>query len=176
LIIKRLRRLKNGNPSSHANRCAAVGPHLIAAIWRSRLCNRKCNRASRYARIQQQGCGAKTLPELEQVVNGAIGPSGFMEFMRINHGQFLDKAQGEGSTRILRFIVGNPLIMMQIAIHAPDAGSHSPVTILVDQRDDGVHLSYNTMAGYLAHYGNLALTVARELDTKVEALLKSAAG
>jgi hypothetical protein len=119
---------------------------------------------------------AKTLPELEQVVNGAIGPSGFMEFMRINHGQFLDKAQGEGSTRILRFIVGNPLIMMQIAIHAPDAGSHSPVTILVDQRDDGVHLSYNTMAGYLAHYGNLALTVARELDTKVEALLKSAAG
>lgn len=120
---------------------------------------------------------AKTLPELEQLVRAAIGPSGFMEFMRVNHGQFLDKVRGAGATRIQRFIVGNPLIMMQMATHVPDAGSYAPVTILVDEREDGVHLSYDTMAGFLAPYGNLAaLTVARELDAKVEALLKSAAG
>jgi len=36
----------------------------------------------------------------------------------------------------------------------PDAGSYAPVTILVDERPDGVHRSYDTMASFLAPYGN----------------------
>jgi hypothetical protein len=67
--------------------------------------------------------------------------------------------------------------MKQMVEHVPDAGSHAPVTILIDERKDGVHVSYDRMAGYLAPYGNLAaLKVARELDLKVEALLQAAAG
>jgi hypothetical protein len=58
----------------------------------------------------------------------------------------------------------------------PDAGSYAPVTILIDERSDGVHLSYDTMASYLAPYGNPdALKVARDLDAKVEVLLAAAA-
>jgi hypothetical protein len=58
----------------------------------------------------------------------------------------------------------------------PDAGSYAPVTILIDERPDGVHLSYDRMASLLAPYKNAAaLNVARELDAKVEALLASAA-
>jgi hypothetical protein len=39
------------------------------------------------------------------------------------------------------------------------------------------HLSYDKMAGFLACYGNPdALKVARELDSKVEALLIETAG
>jgi hypothetical protein len=58
--------------------------------------------------------------------------------------------------------------------HAPDAGSYAPVTILVDQRSDGVHLSYDRMASLLAPYENAeALKVAKDLDAKVEALLGS---
>jgi len=39
-----------------------------------------------------------------------------------------------------------------------------------------VHLAYDTMASYLAPYGNPGvLKVARDLDTKVEALLAEAA-
>jgi hypothetical protein len=50
----------------------------------------------------------------------------------------------------------------------------APVTILIDERPDGVHLSYDRMASFLAPYQNAAaLNVARELDTKVEALLAS---
>jgi hypothetical protein len=60
--------------------------------------------------------------------------------------------------------------------HVPDAGSYAPVTILIDERSDGVHLSYDRMANFLAPYENAAaLKVARELDAKVEALLTSAA-
>jgi hypothetical protein len=51
----------------------------------------------------------------------------------------------------------------------PDAGSYAPVTILVDERADGVHLSYDKMASLLASYGNLgALAAARDLDSKIK--------
>jgi hypothetical protein len=110
--------------------------------------------------------------ELEQVVNASIGPSGFMEFARFNLGQILSKEQGAAAPKILRLAIGNPLIMKQMAEHVHDAASYAPVTVLIDERADGVHLSYDRMASYLASYGNLtALEVARELDLKVEHLL-----
>jgi uncharacterized protein (DUF302 family) len=120
---------------------------------------------------------AASWQELEKVVNASIGPSGFMEFTRFNLGQILSKEQGPAAPKILRLVIGNPLIMKQMAEHVHDAASYAPVTILVDERDDGVHLSYDLMASYLSPYGSLtALTVARELDAKVKALLTAAAG
>jgi hypothetical protein len=42
-------------------------------------------------------------------------------------------------------------------------------------RDDGVHLSYDSMASLLAPYGSeAALRVARDLDAKVERLIDTA--
>jgi hypothetical protein len=50
------------------------------------------------------------------------------------------------------------------------------VTVLVDERADGVHLSYDRVASFLATYGNRdALRVAEDLDNKVETLLREAA-
>ncbi len=119
---------------------------------------------------------ARTWHELEQVVQNAIGPSGFMEFTRFNLGQILEKERGADARKILRLVVGNPLIMKQMAERVPDAGSYAPVTILVDERADGVHLSYDLMTSFLASYGNVAaLEVARSVDTKVEAMLRAAA-
>jgi len=54
--------------------------------------------------------------------------------------------------------------------------SCAPVSVLVDEGFDGVHLSYDTMASLLAPYGNAkALEVARELNSEVEKLLTDAA-
>ena len=79
--------------------------------------------------------------------------------------------------RCHRFIIGNPLIMKEMAKHVPDAGSYAPVTILVDERSNGVHLSYDKMTSLLGPYGNpRALKVAQDLDLKVENLLTEAAG
>lgn len=48
--------------------------------------------------------------------------------------------------------------------------------MLVDERADGVHLSYDRISTFLAPYGNAdALQVAQDLDKKVEGLLKQAA-
>jgi hypothetical protein len=66
--------------------------------------------------------------------------------------------------------------MKEMAKHVPDAGSYAPVTVLIDERSDGVHLSYDKMASFLAPYGNPdALKVAQDLDLKVENLLNQAA-
>jgi hypothetical protein len=42
--------------------------------------------------------------------------------------------------------------MKQMVKHLPDAGSYAPVTILIDERPDEAHLSYDRMAGLLAPY------------------------
>lgn len=120
---------------------------------------------------------AQSWKELEEVIHASVGPSGLMEFTRFNVGQILAKEQGASAPKIVRLVVGNPLIMKQMAEHVPDTASYAPVNILIDERADGVHLSYDLMAGYLAPYGNLAaLKVARALDAKIEALLNTAAG
>ena len=49
----------------------------------------------------------------------------------------------------VRLVIGNPLIMKEIAKRVPDAGSYAPVTILVDERSDGVHLSYVKMTSLM---------------------------
>jgi uncharacterized protein (DUF302 family) len=87
-----------------------------------------------------------------------------------------EKEAGEGTPRILRLVIGNPLIMMQMVEHVPDAGSYAPVTILIDERSDGVHLSYDTMASILAPYGSsIASNIAKNLDEKIKALLEATA-
>jgi uncharacterized protein (DUF302 family) len=120
---------------------------------------------------------AKTEEDLERVVHSAVGPADLMEFSRMNFGEVLEKELGPKAPQNMRLLVGNPLIMKQMVKSVPDAGSYAPVTILVDERADGIHLSYDTMASYLSSYGNAdALQVARDLDRKVEVLLTAAAG
>jgi len=119
---------------------------------------------------------AKTFAEVEKIVQGATGPSELMEFTRMDLGEVLRKRNGAGAPRSLRLVVGNPVIMSAMVQHVPDAGSYAPVTILIDERPDGVHLSYDRMTSFLAPYGNAeALKVAQDLDSKVEALLTAAA-
>jgi hypothetical protein len=77
---------------------------------------------------------------------------------------------------MVRFLVGNPLIMKEMARTIPDAASYAPVTILIDERADGVHLTYDTMESLLEHYdSDPALDVARDLDAKIESLLRKSA-
>jgi uncharacterized protein (DUF302 family) len=119
---------------------------------------------------------ATTVADLERVVEGAIGSSGLMEFARFDAGEVLRKERNGAPPRILRLVVGNPLLMKEMATAVPDAAAYAPVTILVDERSDGVHLSYDSMASLLAPYGSAtALAVASDLDTKVLARLETAA-
>ena len=119
---------------------------------------------------------ATTIGELEAVVRDSVGSSDLMEFVRFDSGDVLRKGRGGQGPRMLRLVVGNPLIMKEMAKAVPDAASYAPITILIDERLDGVHMSYDSMASLLAPYGHQdALGIAKALDTKVEALLQAAA-
>jgi hypothetical protein len=126
--------------------------------------------------LQKAMAAAKTFPEMESLVHKAVGATNLMEFMRFDLGKVIGKGRPGDTPKSVRLLVGNPLIMRQMAELVPDAGSYAPVTILIDERADGVHLSYDRMASLLAPYQNLeALKVAKDLDLKVETLLAKAA-
>jgi len=120
--------------------------------------------------------GARSFAELESTVHRNLGKTGLMMFMELDLGGILRKETGLDTPKIVRLIIGNPLIMKEMTKHIPDAGSYAPVTILADERPDGVHLTYDKMASLLAPYGNAdALAVARDLDSKIEKLLRESA-
>jgi uncharacterized protein (DUF302 family) len=119
---------------------------------------------------------ASTAAELEAAIQPALGDSSLIQFAEFDHGMIVRKGTEQHTSKIIRLVIGNPLIMKEMAKRVPDAGSYAPVTVLVDGRADGVHIFYDRMASLLAPYGNPdALSVAWDLDAKVEQLLRQAA-
>ena len=118
---------------------------------------------------------ATTAAELEAAIQPVLGESGLMQFAEFDHG-IVRKGTEQRTSKIIRLVIGNPLIMKEMAKRVPDAGSYAPVTVLVDERADGVHISYDRVASLLAPYVNRdVLSVARDLDAKVEDVLRQAA-
>ena len=119
---------------------------------------------------------AASFAELEQIIQRGLGRTELMLFAQFDLGAILRRETGLDTPKIVRFVVGNPLIMKEMVKHVPDAGSYAPVTILVDERADGVHMSYDKVACLLASYGDSrSVAVARDLDAKIETLLKECA-
>jgi uncharacterized protein (DUF302 family) len=120
---------------------------------------------------------ANSFPDLQRIVQSGLGRTGLMLFAEFDLGAILRRETGSRTPRIIRLVVGNPLIMKEMVKHIPDAGSYAPVTILVDEQPDGVRVSYDKMESYLLPYGNAdALAVARSLDTKITTLLSECVG
>jgi hypothetical protein len=119
---------------------------------------------------------ARTVAEIDEILQDAVGSSRLMEFARFDAGEVLRKEHGRQHPGIIRFIVGNPLIMMAMARSVPDAAAYAPVTILVQEGPDGVQLSYDSLESLVAPYGNQsALAVASDLDAEIVNLLTTAA-
>ena len=129
------------------------------------------NMASLWQAVQR----ATTDTELDAAIQPTLGKTGLMQFVEFDHGMVIRKGTEHRTSKMVRMVIGNPLIMKEMAKRVPDAGSYAPVTVLVDERVDGVHISYDRMASLLAPYGDEnALSVARDLDAKVEDVLRQA--
>jgi uncharacterized protein (DUF302 family) len=117
-----------------------------------------------------------SFPDLERVVQRGLGRTNLMLFAEFDLGDILRRETGSRAPKIIRLVIGNPLIMKEMVKHVPDAGSYAPVTVLIDERPDGVHVSYDKMESYLLRYGSSeALAVARALDAKITTLLRECA-
>ena len=118
----------------------------------------------------------ESFPDLERVVQRGLGRTNLMLFAEFDLGDILRRESGSETPKIKRLVIGNPLIMKEMVKHVADAGSYAPVTLLIDERPDGVHVSYDTMERYLRHYGSSeARAVARALDAKITTLLHECA-
>src|SRR4051794_22600075 len=62
---------------------------------------------------------ARSTTDLEGLVKRSVGPSELMEFDRFDAGEVLRKENRTGP-KILRLVVGNPLIMKEMARTVPD--------------------------------------------------------
>src|SRR5258708_10245027 len=84
---------------------------------------------------------ARTFVELESAVRKGLGKTCLMRFMELDHGAVICKATGRDTPRMVRLIIGNPLIMHEMAKSVPDPGSYPPITVLITDRPSIDHLS-----------------------------------
>jgi len=126
-------------------------------------------------RFWQEIWSADSFQKVESIVKAGLGPTGLMEFGEFDDGGFIRKDRGEETPQSIRLLIGNPLIMKQMTELVPDAAAYAPVTVLIDERDGKVHISYDRMASLLSVYNNPDATkIAESLDAKIETLIRAA--
>jgi uncharacterized protein (DUF302 family) len=106
----------------------------------------------------------------------AAGPDGLMLFATRDHGGLL-AAVGE-SRKALQYVVGNPLIALQMTRHDLAAGLYAPLRLLVyEDRAGKTCLEYDRPSSLFGQFHDDRIdAVASKLDRKMEELVAAAAG
>jgi uncharacterized protein (DUF302 family) len=112
---------------------------------------------------------------VQRVQERLVGESGFMLFHEIDHGGWLPRFGI--NRRIVRWILGNPLVAVTMIRHDITAGLFAPVEILVTEkeRDPGTTITYVRPSSLIFIEVNPPLEAAtKALDEKLEALIARA--
>jgi hypothetical protein len=105
----------------------------------------------------------------EHEVQSHVGPHGFMLFGSFNHGGWIAKAGIH--RKVLRLVIGNPLIAITMIRHDVTAGLFAPVELLLTEKDNGTSaLTYVVPSSLMVVEPNPPLfAAARDLDAKLAA-------
>lgn len=106
----------------------------------------------------------------EREVQAHVGPSGFMLFTSWNHGGWIKKTGID--RKVLRVVIGNPLIAITMIRHDVTAGLFAPVELLLTEEENGGSaLTYVLPSSLMVVEPNQPLRAAAEaLDAKLAAL------
>jgi uncharacterized protein (DUF302 family) len=106
----------------------------------------------------------------QQKVQSHVGPSGFMLFTLFDHGAWISKTGID--RKVLRAIIGNPMIAITMLRHDVRAGLFAPVELLlVDEGDGRSSLTYVKPSSLMVVEPNPELlSAAEQLDAKLAAL------
>ncbi|WP_431232454.1 DUF302 domain-containing protein [Mycolicibacterium psychrotolerans] len=105
----------------------------------------------------------------QERVEKYVGPSGFMLFALLDHGAWITKAGIE--RKVLRVILGNPLIAITMIRHDVTAGLFAPVELLLLDEASGSSLTYVKPSSLMVVEPNPELLrAAEDLDAKLAAL------
>jgi uncharacterized protein (DUF302 family) len=109
----------------------------------------------------------------EREVQSQVGPSGFMLFATLNHGAWIKKTGID--LKVLRVVIGNPLIAITMLRHDVTAGLFAPVELLITEERNGQSaLTYVVPSSLMVVEPNEPLRkAALGLDAKLAALAKS---
>jgi uncharacterized protein (DUF302 family) len=104
-------------------------------------------------------------------VESHVGPSGFILFAVLNHGAWIKKVHIQ--KKVLRLVIGNPLLAITMLRHDLTAGLFAPVELIVIEEDqDRSSVTYVRPSSLMVVETNEPLfAAAKELDTKLQALV-----
>ena len=107
-------------------------------------------------------------------IEAMAGPSGFMLFGAQDHGALLRLA-GQRRKEI-QYVVGNPLIALQMTQHDIRASLYAPLRVLVYENEIGkTCVEYDKPSSLFGQFGRAEIdAVAAMLDGKLEALVAAA--
>jgi len=110
-----------------------------------------------------------TWESYREEVESHVGPSGFMLFGRIDHGAWIPKAGID--RKVLRVILGNPLIAITMLRHDVKAGLFAPVELVLADEGGSSSLTYVKPSSLMVVEPNEELlSAAEKLDAKLAAL------
>lgn len=123
-----------------------------------------------YKELEEGGDPAAVKARLESMV----GPSGFMLFRTSNHGALL-RIVGK-PRKAMQYLVGNPLLAIEMTRHAIGAGLYAPLRVLIYEDEDGkTCVEYDRPSSLFRQFGDERVDrVAASLDRKLEDLVATA--
>jgi uncharacterized protein (DUF302 family) len=104
-------------------------------------------------------------------IEALAGPSGLMLFGIQDHGLLL-RIMGQ-KRKAVQYVVGNPLVAVQMTQHDIRAGLYAPVRVLIYEDNDGkTCVEYDLPSSLFGQFGNERVApTAAELDRKLEELV-----
>ena len=128
-------------------------------------------------KVIKQASGGGSREQFEKAIQSQVGESDFMLFFEIDHGDWLPLFGIE--RKVVRWILGNPLLAITMIRHDITAGLFVPVELLLvaNESGDGSTLMYDLPSSLMAVERNPALRNAAEvLDRKLQTLVSRVTG
>jgi uncharacterized protein (DUF302 family) len=112
--------------------------------------------------------------EAKAKIGAMVGPSGFMLFTTNGHGALL-RIVGQ-KRKAIQYVLGNPLIALQMTQHDIRASLYAPLRLLVYENEEGkTCLEYDKPSSLFGQFGNEQITpTAVMLDQKMQAMVATA--
>jgi len=117
--------------------------------------------------LNEVAANSESWDSYKKEIESHIGPSGFSLFAIIDHGAWIKKVGIR--KKVMRFIIGNPMIAITMLRHDLTAGLFAPVELILIEEDNGrSSLAYVRPSSLMVVAKNDALLdAAKELDSKL---------
>lgn len=122
-------------------------------------------------RLQATPPAHSSWERVSEVIESTLGSSGFLLFSVTGHTPLL-RLMGKIS-RAIQYIVGNPLLAVQMSQFLPEVALYAPLRLVVYEDESGkTFVAYDDFVSLLAQYQHEAVSkVAQIVEQKLEALL-----